>query len=177
MGLNKLLLLVVISYVVLVKVNAQSPTSSSPNNNITIGSTISTSSTNQTSYWISSSTNFAFGFYPLSTSNGSNNDEHLIGIWLTTTCTKTLVWSLGRNDPSLYGSGSPISFDQDGVLMLQVEDNAAGSKSKTPLLGNMVTSPASYASIQNDGNFVIYNSDSQIIWQSFDYVEKWDVQQ
>ncbi|KAF5208328.1 hypothetical protein FRX31_002086, partial [Thalictrum thalictroides] len=53
----------------------------------------------------------------------------------------------------------------DGVFMI------GGNNSSTakPLFDS-VSGPASYASMEDTGNFVVYNSDLNVIWQSFSYL-------
>ncbi|KAL5711497.1 hypothetical protein ACHQM5_021945 [Ranunculus cassubicifolius] len=135
--------------------------------NITVGSTLSSSSPNQTAFWLSPSENFAFGFYK----THPNKEEYTVGIWLAKSCHKTLVWELDRSQPLLSATTSSVLFDQDGLFKLQVTGNKnRGLENYTRnLFGNMVKTPASYAAMQDDGNFVIYDSKSRIIWQSFDY--------
>ncbi|KAF5177754.1 G-type lectin S-receptor-like serine/threonine-protein kinase [Thalictrum thalictroides] len=125
--------------------------------NITIGSSISTSP-NGTNYWLSPSGVYAFGFYPLC----SGCDRYGVGIWLTKSYDSTLVWTpnLDNDEPI---SNASIVVDQYGVFVLR----RSGSTLK-PLFGNLFE-PALYAMMKDSGNFVVYNSVSDIIWQSFDH--------
>ncbi|KAF9599887.1 hypothetical protein IFM89_001833 [Coptis chinensis] len=128
--------------------------SSSPFN-ITLGSSISTEP-NQTSYWLSPSTNFAFGFFPMSS-------EYIIGIWLARTKTRTLVWAANHDHSLFSDSYSSVVFNHDGFFMVH---SVQGKKAK-PLFNVNVS--ASYAMLHDNGNFVMYGLDSNVIWQSFDY--------
>ncbi|KAF5201654.1 G-type lectin S-receptor-like serine/threonine-protein kinase LECRK1 [Thalictrum thalictroides] len=139
--------------------------SSLPFNNITIGSSIytSSSSSNQTSnssYWLSPSGVFAFGFYPLC----YNCDQYNVAIWINRPSNKVVVWS--NNNEPIY-SGSSIQLSHDGVFT--IHQLAADSTTTTKPLFNHTLGPATYALMQDTGNFVVYNSDSNIVWQSFDY--------
>lgn len=136
--------------------------------NITRGSSLSTSSNNITSYWLSPSGNIAFGFYKLPCSNNysSSNctqDRYVVGIWFVNSPTKTLVWTANRNDPPLYAPSS-ILFTDEGNLILQMANN----KDK-PLLHDEPAEPGLYAVMHDNGNFVLYGSNSRVIWESFDY--------
>ncbi|KAF9599722.1 hypothetical protein IFM89_001668 [Coptis chinensis] len=152
--ITSLLFLLVCSViaVTLVDVNASSF-------NITTGSSISTWP-NHTSYWLSPSSDFAFGFYPLSSDDGQ---QYTIGIWLNRNHTRSLVWAVNCTDHSVYGTNSSIYFNQQGLFMVQVQQ---GEEAK--LLFN-VEKLASYALMQDNGNLVLYSFDSNVIWQSFDY--------
>ncbi|KAF8404402.1 hypothetical protein HHK36_009287 [Tetracentron sinense] len=104
--------------------------------------------------WLSSSGRFAFGFYEQS--NG-----FAIGIWLVGTNPekKTVVWTANRDDPPVT-SNATLDFTKDGKLLLQTvlsEEKHIAS----------VSEAASLASMLDSGNFVLYNNDSKIIWQSF----------
>ncbi|KAF5208050.1 G-type lectin S-receptor-like serine/threonine-protein kinase [Thalictrum thalictroides] len=132
--------------------------------NITIDSSIyaSSSSSNQTSnssYWLSPSGVFAFGFYPLC----YNCDQYNVAIWINKPSNKVVVWS--NNDEPIYG-GSSIQLSHDGVFT--IHQLAADSTTSKPLF-NHTLGPAAYALMQDTGNFVVYNSDSNIVWQSFDH--------
>lgn len=104
------------------------------------------------SSWKSPSGDFAFGFYPLVSSN------YLVGIWFDKIPQKTLVWSANRDDPARIGS--TINFTLTGQFLLQ-------HANKTSVLIYNGTNATS-AMMQDNGNFVLLNSHSKIIWQSFD---------
>ncbi|XP_026438031.1 G-type lectin S-receptor-like serine/threonine-protein kinase LECRK1 [Papaver somniferum] len=134
--------------------------------NITRGLYLSTSPSD-TSYWLSPSGNIAFGFYKLPCSvqhsSSSNCDRYVVGIWFVKSALKTLVWTANRNHLPLPKPSS-ILFTNQGKLVLQVtQDNK-----EEPLIPDL-QEPISYAKIHDNGNFVLYGSNSQIIWESFDY--------
>ncbi|KAL5703199.1 hypothetical protein ACHQM5_028319 [Ranunculus cassubicifolius] len=123
--------------------------------NITIGSYITASRNNGTNYWLSPSGNFAFGFHP------SGNK---IGIWIDKSPAQTLVWTADIDEQGHpINDSSLIELDNDGVFVLR----RLGVIPK-PLF-DIEWQPASYASMNDNGNFIIYNATSDILWQSFDY--------
>ncbi|KAM6542460.1 hypothetical protein CsatB_006907 [Cannabis sativa] len=108
---------------------------------ISLDSSISPSTNN--SYWLSNSGQFAFGFY-------NQDNGFAIGIWFNNIKEKTVIWT--------------ANWDQQQPL----------PQSKTLALIDFANSvspdqPAASASMLDSGNFVLYNSESQIIWQSFDH--------
>ncbi|KAL5726860.1 hypothetical protein ACHQM5_000108 [Ranunculus cassubicifolius] len=120
--------------------------------NITIGSSISASHKNETNYWLSSSRNFAFGFHP----SGNN-----VGIWINTSANKTLIWTVNLKNP--IDNASSILLDTDGGFVLLWPGLL-----RKPLFDDL-REPATYALMNDNGNFMIYNSMSEVIWQSFDH--------
>ncbi|KAA8546544.1 hypothetical protein F0562_002717 [Nyssa sinensis] len=119
------------------------------NSSISLGSSLSpTGSTN----WSPDSGHFAFGFYP-------KGNGFAVGIWYTRTLPQTVVWTANRDDPPL-SANSTLLWSSEGKLILQRNQG----------LDAIAIAPgsASSASILDSGNFVLYNSDSQIIWQSSD---------
>ncbi|KAL4642491.1 hypothetical protein ACB092_02G022400 [Castanea dentata] len=120
------------------------------NSTTNLGSSITAGSD---SSWKSPSGDFAFGFYPLVT------NQYLVGIWFDKISEKTLVWSANHDDPA--GKGSTIKLLLNGQLVLTHTNG-------TQLFICNHTSTKS-ASMQDDGNFVLRNSSSGIIWQSFDF--------
>ncbi|XP_020529331.1 G-type lectin S-receptor-like serine/threonine-protein kinase LECRK3 [Amborella trichopoda] len=128
----------------------------SASRNISLGSSLSTTPTgNNQSFWLSPSGNFAFGFYPLSITQ-----TFLVGIWLENTPEKTLVWFANRDSPPL-SNGYSIILNTDGRLILRDSQTQ-----ETPISDNSL--PASLASLFDNGNFVLYNSQSHLIWATFD---------
>ncbi|KAL5703205.1 hypothetical protein ACHQM5_028325 [Ranunculus cassubicifolius] len=127
---------------------AASPTASA--SNIAIGSSIFKSSNNGTNCWLSPSGNFAFGFYPF--------DNNKIGIWIDKSSAKTLVWTA-----KVDGGVSSIQLTNDGMFVLR------RSGVVPERLFDGVWQPAAYAIMSDNGNFMVYNTRSDIIWQSFDH--------
>ncbi|KAM3749458.1 hypothetical protein ACB098_05G186300 [Castanea mollissima] len=104
--------------------------------------------------WLSRSGLYAFGFYQQS--NG-----YAIGVFLAGIPEKTVIWTANRDNPPTLADVT-LNFTGDGRLVLQ---SAQGNESA------IVNPPerAKSASMLNSGNFVLYNSNKDIIWQSFNY--------
>jgi len=111
-------------------------------------------SPNNKSYWLSSSGQFAFGFY-------QKDNGFAIGIWFEKIQQKTIIWTANRDDPPLP-KDVELLLTNNGRLVLRSKDGQ-----QTSLL-NASLPACSSASMHNTGNFVLYSSDSRIIWQSFD---------
>nr|XP_023926706.1 G-type lectin S-receptor-like serine/threonine-protein kinase LECRK3 [Quercus suber] len=94
---------------------------------------------------------FAFGFYPL------QNGLYLVGIWFDRIPEKTLVWSANRNHPA--EKGSSIQLTSAGALVLTY-----GNGSTLQIYNEAV---ASLGTMGNDGNFVLRENSSRVLWQSF----------
>ncbi|KAK2411649.1 G-type lectin S-receptor serine/threonine-protein kinase LECRK1 [Trifolium repens] len=110
------------------------------------------------SSWPSSSGHFAFGFYP----HGSG---FAVGIWLVSPSenTTTVVWTANRDAPPVT-SKSMLNLTEQGLLLqnrkgdLHRDIDSRDSDSKSVYM----------ASMQDSGNFVLYDEHSNVIWQSFD---------
>ncbi|XP_038885783.1 G-type lectin S-receptor-like serine/threonine-protein kinase LECRK1 [Benincasa hispida] len=121
--------------------------------NVTRGSSI-TAGSNQP--WLSPSGDFAFGFYPLP------NVLYLVGIWfdkIPNKADQTLVWSANRDTPAPVNS--KISLNTTGQFVLLFPDGAIQTIISTQ-------TPADSGQMQDDGNFVLKDSNSAPIGQSFD---------
>ncbi|MED6179884.1 hypothetical protein PIB30_004939 [Stylosanthes scabra] len=114
--------------------------------------------TTQPTSWLSPSGFFAFGFY---------HQEHggfALGIWLV--ATNTVVWSatsISSDDPPLTPTAK-LELTKQGKLVLQTQEN----ENNHVVVAN-TTETAYSASMLDSGNFVLYNHNSTIIWQSFDH--------
>ncbi|XP_057495643.1 G-type lectin S-receptor-like serine/threonine-protein kinase LECRK2 [Actinidia eriantha] len=120
--------------------------------NITLGSSLTPTSTTNSSWW-SPSGLYAFGFY-------QQDDGYYVGVFLAGIPEKTVVWTANRDDPPVP-SNATLAFT-DGMLVLQQPPGQNTSIANLP-------QSASAASMLDSGNFVLYNSDQEIIWQSFDH--------
>lgn len=120
------------------------------NNTINLGSSITAGSN---SSWRSTSGDFAFGFYLLP------RGLFLVGIWFDKIPEKTLVWSANRDDPAR--NGSTIDLTDNGQLVLTHSNGT-----KFTIFNGTSTSSAL---MQDDGNFVLRESSSRVIWRSFDF--------
>lgn len=118
--------------------------------NITLGSSISTNS--NSTFWASPSRRFAVGFHPISCG-------FMVGRWIIGISNNTIIRTAKRDDPPI--SSGRVILSTDGRLLL------GSSGSDRPLID--ASAAASYASMLDDGNFVLYNSNSMIIWQSFSF--------
>ncbi|PRQ24799.1 putative protein kinase RLK-Pelle-SD-2b family [Rosa chinensis] len=112
---------------------------------------------NNNSYWLSNSGHFAFGFY-------RQGNDLAVGIWFEKTNPKTIIWTANGDAVKQ----EPLPND----VQLTVRDSGVelNSTSKNVILIPIPNSsqPAVRASMFDSGNFVLYNSDSNIIWQTFD---------
>ncbi|KAI4317811.1 hypothetical protein L6164_025649 [Bauhinia variegata] len=97
----------------------------------------------------SPSGDFAFGFHKLVTGH------FLVGIWFDKIPQKTLVWSANRDDPA-----SSINITLSGQFVLHHANGSSFS------IYNGTDTDSAF--MQDDGNFILRNSTSGIIWQSFD---------
>ncbi|XVF30490.1 hypothetical protein REPUB_Repub16aG0062500 [Reevesia pubescens] len=120
------------------------------NSTIALGSSLSP--TNNNSFWLSESGQFAFGFYP-------NGQGFSVGVWFAQIQQQTVVWTANRDDPPYPGDSKLLLTD--GRLILQHNQGQ-----ETPISTASVV--ASSASMLNSGDFVLLNSSSGIIWQTFD---------
>lgn len=121
---------------------------------IQLGTSLSPRSTYTTS-WPSPSGLFAFGFYP-------QGNGFVIGTWLVGKDTKsgTMVWTANRDDPPVTPNAK-LQLTRDGRLIL-------ADQGQKKLIAN-ACAIASSASMLDSGNFVLYGTNSNIIWQSFDH--------
>ncbi|VVA36967.1 PREDICTED: G-type lectin S-receptor [Prunus dulcis] len=117
--------------------------------NISRGSSLTTT-TNST--WLSRSGLYAFGFY-------RQGNGYAVGIFLAGIPEETVVWTANRDDPPVSNNAT-LLFTSDGLALPTAEGQNYLAKS---------SGPASYASMLDSGNFVLYNSGREIVWQSFDH--------
>ncbi|XP_021833209.1 G-type lectin S-receptor-like serine/threonine-protein kinase LECRK3 [Prunus avium] len=117
--------------------------------NISRGSSL-TPTTNST--WQSRSGLYAFGFY-------RQGNGYAVGIFLAGIPEKIVVWTANRDDPPVSNNAT-LLFKSDGLALTTAEGENYLAKS---------SGSASYASMLDSGNFVLYNSGREIVWQSFDH--------
>ncbi|CAK7355082.1 unnamed protein product [Dovyalis caffra] len=106
------------------------------------------------SSWFSPSGLYAFGFY-------RQGNGYSIGVFLAGISLNTVVWSAKRDDPPVP-TNATLLFSSDGRVVLQ---SAQGDET----LIDSPSQPASLAAMSDSGNFMLYDSDGKIIWQSFDH--------
>ncbi|KAK7280137.1 hypothetical protein RJT34_25199 [Clitoria ternatea] len=139
----------VVPFVTLSLLSLCSKAQTNTNSSIQLGSSL-VAGTN--SSWRSPSGDFAFGFYPLV------SGHYLVGIWFNKIPQKTLVWSANRDDPAQIGS--TINLTLSGQFVLQY--------AKKALFQIYNGTNAASAVMHDNGNFILMNSLSNTIWQSFD---------
>ncbi|XP_031279774.1 G-type lectin S-receptor-like serine/threonine-protein kinase LECRK3 [Pistacia vera] len=104
------------------------------------------------SSWLSPSGLYAFGFY-------QQGNGFSAGIFVAGIPQKTVVWTANRNNPPIQGNVT-LLLTGGGRLVLQSADGQEISIVNTH-------EPVAKASMFDSGNFILYNSDQEIIWQSF----------
>ncbi|KAE8037034.1 hypothetical protein FH972_009660 [Carpinus fangiana] len=82
------------------------------NGNITIGSSLT--ATDNSSSWLSPSSNFAFEFHPLS----DKNDLFLLSVWFAKIPNKTIVWYAISDMPAPSLRRSKVELITDEGLLL-----------------------------------------------------------
>ncbi|XP_056168073.1 G-type lectin S-receptor-like serine/threonine-protein kinase LECRK3 isoform X1 [Syzygium oleosum] len=115
--------------------------------NISLGACLTPNTIN--SSWLSPSGAFAFGFY-------QRGHGYAVGVFLPRTPRKTTVWTANRDKPPV-SSNSTLCFTSDGTLVLRSAEVVVIS-----------SETAVSASFLDTGNFVLYNSRRDVIWQTFD---------
>ncbi|XP_047336464.1 G-type lectin S-receptor-like serine/threonine-protein kinase LECRK1 [Impatiens glandulifera] len=122
--------------------------------NITLGSFLTPTST-RNSTWLSPSGLYAFGFY-------KQGNGFYVGIFLAGIPEKTVVWTANRDNPPLSNKVT-LLYATNGRLILQQP-----SGETTPLIMDTSSSSSASALMLDSGNFVLYNSNGEPIWQSFE---------
>ena len=110
---------------------------------------------NRTS-WVSPSGLFAFGFYP-------QDKGFAIGIWLRNQPNNTLVWT-ADTDNQPVSSKATLNLTSDGKKLLLRPEHGEET-SIADFSGYSIS--ADSASMQDSGNFVLYDNSSTVIWESF----------
>ncbi|GJZ59936.1 G-type lectin S-receptor-like serine/threonine-protein kinase LECRK3 [Tanacetum coccineum] len=118
--------------------------------NVTRGSSLSPNGA--TNEWLSPSGLFAFGFYP-------QKDGYALGVYIAQTPQRTVVWTASRDNLPLPNTAT-LRFTTDGRLVL---DQIQGQE-----INIFDDGVASFASMQDSGNFVLYDSQGTVLWQTFE---------
>ncbi|XP_010093828.2 G-type lectin S-receptor-like serine/threonine-protein kinase LECRK1 [Morus notabilis] len=126
-------------------------------NAIALGSSLSPN--DNTTSWLSPSGLFAFGFY-------SQDDGFAVGIFMLSQPETTVVWTANRDDPPL-SSKATLELTLNGVLVRLRTDEK--NQRREQVIIATTSGPASSASMLNSGNFVLYDNNSRVIWESFHF--------
>nr|XP_043620090.1 G-type lectin S-receptor-like serine/threonine-protein kinase LECRK1 [Erigeron canadensis] len=118
--------------------------------NVTRGSSLTP--TGATTSWLSPSGLYAFGFYP-------QTRGYAVGVYIAGIPERTVVWTASR-DHLPISNNATLRFTIDGGLTL---DGTQGQE-----INIYDISGASFASMQDNGNFVLYEG-TTVLWQSFDH--------
>lgn len=113
---------------------------------------------NSTSVWLSPSGKFAFGF--LDTPKG-----YAVCIYLNAFTERTVVWTANKINPILPNNIASLIINPDGIQLWQTMGTYSYMYNQFVNTERVVAS----ASMLDSGNFVLYNHDGGVIWQSFDY--------
>ena len=134
-----------------------SSTSLQAQQNITLGSFLV--SEGPSSFWLSPSGDFAFGFRAIE----GNASSYLLAMWFDKTSDKTVAWYAKTNDPDpalvQVSSGSRLQLNSNGALSLQ---DPTGTEVWNPQVVG-----AAYAAMLDAGNFVLVAADGSTKWESF----------
>ncbi|KAJ0976613.1 hypothetical protein J5N97_012087 [Dioscorea zingiberensis] len=118
--------------------------------------TILSPSNSSSSSWFSPSGRFAFGFHP-------EGDGFIVGILfnMAPNNTTTLIWNDNRDGAPVSNSAT-LSLTVDGLLLL------LATEGQQRYLFYDSSSSTRCASMLDSGNFVIFNSNNSVLWQTFD---------
>ncbi|KAJ8617661.1 hypothetical protein MRB53_013847 [Persea americana] len=98
---------------------------------------------------------FTFGFY-------KEGQGFAVGIWLSDgSPDKTVVWTANNRD-QLVSANATLGLTKDDKLV-----STGGGQTKS--IVDKLVEPIYSASMLDNGNFVLYSSNSKIIWQTFSY--------
>lgn len=123
------------------------------NGRINIGSFIIAGDVS-TSPWLSPSNDFAFGFREV------DNRLFLLSIWYNKLPEKTVVW-FAKYDQNPTPKGSKVELTASDGLVLH------NSQSGTSKLISPVSGTVSFAMMNDTGNFMLVDSNSKLLWESF----------
>ena len=101
---------------------------------------------------------FAFGFYPVESSE-KENYQFLLAVWFNKTKDPTIVWSANGNEPAPQDS----KLTQDSSSAFVLSDPNGKELWKAPRNG----SKSSCAALLDNGNLVILDERYNSIWESF----------
>ncbi|KAF7837129.1 G-type lectin S-receptor-like serine/threonine-protein kinase LECRK3 [Senna tora] len=123
--------------------------------NITVGESFTAGDGNST-WVISPSGDFAFGFQPLA----GNNDQFLLSIWYAKIPNTTIVWYANGDNPAPKGSKVQLTAAQGLVLT----SSNGGDLWKPDSIGG---GTVALGALNDLGNFVLEDSTSKSLWETF----------
>ncbi|XP_027108383.1 G-type lectin S-receptor-like serine/threonine-protein kinase SD2-2 [Coffea arabica] len=101
---------------------------------------------------------FELGFF-----RTDDESKWYLGIWYASIPTPTYVWVANRENPIKNLTSASVEITQDGKLALKEED------SRTIIWESDNLEKAIEARLLEQGNLVLYSSNGDKVWQSFDY--------
>uniref|UniRef100_A0A175YFJ8 Receptor-like serine/threonine-protein kinase n=1 Tax=Daucus carota subsp. sativus TaxID=79200 RepID=A0A175YFJ8_DAUCS len=119
---------------------------------VSVGSSLTAADKDKATSWYSFFGDFAFGFKKV-------QDQYLLSIWYENIPDKTVVWFV--NGGTTVPAGSKVQLTADHGLDL------SDSKGKEFWRSGMLAGTASKAVLNDTGNFMIFNSHSEKLWDSF----------
>ncbi|KAD2804435.1 hypothetical protein R6Q59_030080 [Mikania micrantha] len=139
------------SFIAFVTIISLATSVANAQSNVTRGSSLKP--TGDKTSWLSPSGLYAFGFYPQS-------QGYAVGIYIAGIPEKTVVWTATR-DKLPFTRNATLSFTSDGRLVVE--------QTQGQEINLIDGSGASLASMQDSGNFVLYDTNgTRVLWQSFD---------
>ncbi|KAM4083953.1 hypothetical protein ACB094_08G096100 [Castanea mollissima] len=123
------------------------------NGNVAVGTSLT--ATDNTTSWLSPSGDFAFGFRPLR----NQKDLFLLSIWFDKIPDKTVVWYARVDNPVPRGSKVELNADRGLVL--------TGPQGDKLWPNDTIVGTVAYGVMSNTGNFVLQDSNSNNLWESF----------
>ncbi|XP_076914599.1 G-type lectin S-receptor-like serine/threonine-protein kinase LECRK3 [Bidens hawaiensis] len=124
-----------------------------PNGSVSVGASLTT--TPNARPWLSPSGEFAFGFQQV-----QGSDNFLLSIWYDKIPDKTIVW---------YPEGGPTVSPGSKVDLVDRRGLVLSDPQGRELWSSGSISDLAYGYMNDTGNFVIVDSNSRNIWESFDH--------
>ena len=88
----------------------------------------------------------------------------MVGIWLVGIEDNTVVWTAKRDDPPVTSNATTLDLTESGKLLLTTDEQG-----DEKIISATMSESASYACMIDSGNFVLYNKNDSIIWETFRY--------
>ncbi|KAI8027333.1 G-type lectin S-receptor-like serine/threonine-protein kinase LECRK2 [Camellia lanceoleosa] len=119
---------------------------------VKVGATLT--ATEDATPWLSASGDFAFGFHRL-----DNKDLFLVSIWYDQVPDKTVVWYANGDNPAPRGSKIELTADR-GLIF-------SSPQGEQTSISDPIIDVVAYGVMNDTGNFVLVNKNSEPLWQSF----------